>query len=31
MDYEVKLYRRKSVIGKYPVYDATLTPIEKER
>jgi len=29
-DYKVSLYRRKSVRGKYPVYDATLTPIKAE-
>lgn len=28
LDYQVSLYRRKSVKGKYPVYDAALTPIE---
>lgn len=29
-DYQVKLYRRPSVKKGYPVYDATLTPFEKE-
>jgi transposase-like protein len=29
-DYKVSLYRRKSVKGKYPVFDATLTPFEVE-
>ena len=29
MDYKVSLYRRKSVRGKHPVYDATLTPVER--
>lgn len=28
VDYKVSLYCRKSVKGKYPVYDATLTPIK---
>ena len=30
MDYKVRLYRRKSVKRGYPVYDATLTPIEAD-
>ena len=30
LDYKVSLYRRKSVKGRYPVYDATLTPIARE-
>jgi len=29
MDYKVSLYRRRSVSGKYPVYDASLEPVEK--
>ncbi len=28
-DYKISLYRRKSVKRGYPVYDATLTPVEK--
>lgn len=30
MDYKVSLYRRKSVKGRYPVYDATLTPVDSK-
>jgi len=29
-DYEVSLYRRKSVKRGYPVFDATLTPIKAD-